>query len=518
MPFITIQGEVPTGLDPFTTYQVYNCLDASVTAQLRPVMESKLNANHRTTYDRERRVMALCLEMSTKGLPIDQMALAELLYQLEKDQAKALRILHRFCVEGVGYFAINPNSPPQVAGLFYTYLGLPPIHKWDRQTKERKVTTDIKALEKLRDGYPIAVPLVNAILSFRESSKMASVFKRGLEPTRSVLRCSFSPSGTETGRLSSQQNPYNRGTNAQNLTDRVRQGITAPDGYAILNLDLKTAESIGVGFASGCQAYIDACLSGDVHTAACRLNWPHLAWTGDLEHDKELAEGPYYRMFSYRDLMKKGGHGTNYFGQPRTIAQVALGNQVPISVVADFQRKYYEAFPEIKDWQLETIARVQMDGILVTPLGRERRFWGRPDDAATHREAIAFVPQSIVADVMNEGLIQIQEYLMRECRAARMFVGRSGRLFRWSPDAIDLRAQVHDAGVFLIPIDALDTLAPVVQRKLEYPVDFGKLGTMLIPSDMTVGRRWNKAPKKGATLYTREGLKPWKPGQPLHWL
>jgi hypothetical protein len=38
------------------------------------------------------------------------------------------------------------------------------------------------------------------------------------------------------------------------------------------------------------------------------------------------------------------------------------------------------------EWHLETIARIQSDGILITALGRERRFWGRPDDRLQHIE------------------------------------------------------------------------------------------------------------------------------------
>jgi DNA polymerase I-like protein with 3'-5' exonuclease and polymerase domains len=455
--------------------------------------------------------------MSTKGLPIDQLPLAELLYELEKNEQKAMHRLHQFC-DAVEARHINPRSTTDVPWLFYNHLGIPPIYEYDRKTKQRKVTSDIKALEKIRENYPIAVPLVNAILAVREASKMASVFKRGLEPRGSVLRCQFTPTGTETGRLSSQQNPYGRGTNAQNLTDRVRQAITAPDGYAILNLDLKTAESIAVGYISGCRAYIEACLTGDVHTAASRINWPEVPWTGDIKKDQELAEKPYYRWFSRRDIMKKGGHGTNYYGKPHTIATVALSGMVPTSVVEQFQRDYFKAFPEIEAWHKETIARIQTDGIIVTQLGRERRFWGRPDDAATHREAIAYSPQSLVGDVMNEGLVQVLSWLHKECKDAHIFIGRNKKLIPFKPHLVDLRAQVHDAGVFLIPIEALDTLAPIVQKKLEYPVDFGDLGVMTIPSDMMVGKRWNKKPKERSGIYMEQGLVKWKPGQPLHWL
>jgi hypothetical protein len=300
--------------------------------------------------------------------------------------------------------------------------------------------------------------------------------------------------------------------------------VCAPDGYAILNLDLKTAESIAVGYLSECRAYIDACLSGDVHTAGCRLVFDDVDWPEDIDEAKELAEQVYYRWFTRRDLMKKGGHATNYYGQPPTLQKVAFSGQVTQEFVRNFQQKYFAAFPEIRTWQLATIAQIQADGVLVTPMGRERRFWGRPDDGATHREAIAFKPQSLVGDVMNEGLCQVQEWLLKECRDAKTFLGRKGKLLPFKPEVADLRAQVHDAGVFLVPIEGLDSLAPIIQDKLKYPVDFGHLGQMIIPSDMMVGRRWCKAPKKpeeGDKFMQRfmiEGLKSWAPGKPLHWL
>jgi len=501
VPCITVEGELPSGHDAFTTYQLYNCLDSAITAQLLPVILEKMNENHRIAYARNRRVLALCMELSTKGFPIDQMPLAELLYQLEKDEAKALRRLHKFC-EAVDARLINPRSPTDVPWLFYTHLGLPPIYEYDRKTKERRVTSNNKALEKLRENYVIAIPLVNAILAVREAGKMASVFKRGLEPKSSTLRCNFSPTGTETGRLSSQKNPYGRGTNAQNLTDRVRQVVTAPDGYALLNLDLKTAESIAVAYLSGGGAYLEACMSGDLHTQVTRMTWPDKPWTGDLKKDKAIAEQKGYRHFSWRDLAKREGHATNYYATPTGIS---LEVRIPKHLVEEFQRGYYSAFPEIRGWQLSVIARIQQDGIIVTRLGRERRFWGRPDDPATHREAIAFEPQSLVGEVMNEGLIRGQQWCLHHLRTTNRLIA-------------DLRAQVHDCGLFLVPIDSLDHVAVELQKVMTVPVDFGPLGDMVIPFDLSVGRRWNKFPKEGATMYTREGLKDWQPGQPLHWL
>jgi hypothetical protein len=63
----------------------------------------------------------------------------------------------------------------------------------------------------------------------------------------------------------------------------------------------------------------------------------------------------------------------------------------------------------------------------------------------------------------------------------------------------------------------------MIQKKLEFPVDFGPLGSMVIPSDLMVGKRWCKAPKdkNGRYIesgYMAAGLRDWTPGQALHWL
>lgn len=520
MPFIEITEGVIPPVSGFTNYQVYNCLDSAITAQLVPAMSAVLNENTLSTYRREMELQSLCLEMSAGGFTINQWALIELIHSLRKDADRALSILHRFC-EAVGARPINPRSSVDVPWFFYEHLNLPPIYEFDRKTKQKKVSADAKALEKLRTNYPSAMPFVNAILWFREASKMASVFARGLEPGTSNLRCNFSPSGTETGRLSSQQNPYGRGTNAQNLTDRVRQVISAPEGWAIVNFDLKTAESLAVGFIAGATSYIEGCLAGDVHTVVCRLVWPELPWTGNLKKDKDIAEQPFYRHFSYRDMGKRGGHGTNYFGTARTMA---MHLKVETKLIEHFQNQYLGnpdlgiagAFPEIRAWHYDVIARIQRDGRITNQLGRERRFWGRPDDAATWREAIAYDPQSLVADVMNEGLKQAQRWLLRN---APHVAKQTWQQFGTSP----IMAQVHDAGVFLLPIDEVHQLVPLLEQQLLYPVDFGTRGVMTIPFDASIGKSWNKLKldKTGApkgSKYERGGQRGYKLNMDLGFL
>jgi DNA polymerase I-like protein with 3'-5' exonuclease and polymerase domains len=486
-------GVLPAGLSPFQTYQAYNCLDSCVTAQLLPVMKGLLNENTAGVYKREMRVASLCLEMSRKGLPTDPMEVLEFVRVMEREAAKAKDALHLFCSAVWGPF-LNPNSWQQVEHFFYDFLELPPIWKYDHKTKQRKRGTDRDSLEKLRDSYPSAQPFINAILTFRESTKLASVFKKGLEPRTGRLRCSVSPSGTETGRLSSQANPFRRGTNAQNLNDRVRRVVRAPEGFLLAYPDLKTAESFVVGFRSGCRAYIDACAT-DLHTTVSRMVWSKLPWTEVLAENKAIAERQFYRGFSYRDMAKRGGHLTNYYGQP---PMMAMHLKIDRGLCVSFQQQYFEAFPEIPEWQLDVIARLQREGKLTTIMGRERMFWGRPDDPATHREGIAYEPQSVVADVMNEGLCNVQDWLMRECDYGRIMANADAGLLM----------QVHDAGLFLIPLDGAAEILENILQRMVVPVHWPDMGEMVIPAEMSIGLNWGKQKDKNPA-----GLTPWHPGQ-----
>ena len=484
MPIVTMQpGIIPEGLSAYQTYQVYNCLDSAITAQLLPVMLSMANDNHLVTYARERRVASLCLEMSRKGFPTNDMAVLGLVQQLDREAQKAKDALHLFC-SAVWYNLLNPNSWQQVEAFFYDYLQLPPVWQYDHKTKQRKRGTNRDALEKLRDAYPSARPFVNAILSYREAVKLAGVFKKGLEPRTRRLRCQFSPTGTDTGRLSSQTNPFGRGTNAQNLNDRVRRVVEAPAGFILAYPDLKTAESYAVGFLARCAAYIAAC-SSDLHTTVARLVWSNLP----------DVNAYFYREMTFRDMAKRGGHGTNYYGTAKTMA---MHLKVETALISNFQDLYFGAFPEIQDWHLEVISQIQRTGRIVTPLRRERQFWGRPDDPTTHRAAIAHGPQSLVADVMNEGLMQVQSWLIKECDYARIMAHADAGLI----------AQIHDAGAFLIPTDGAEEILEAILQHIVFPVDFGSQGVMSIPAEMSIGMNWGKEKKNNPS-----GLSPWKPGQ-----
>lgn len=102
-------------------------------------------------------------------------------------------------------------------------------------------------------------------------------------------------------------------TNLQNITASLRKMFVADPGYKLCGIDLEQAESREVGWLSGTicgdWSYLDACYSGDLHTLVARTAWPDLPWTGDPKLDRRVAETPFYRHLTYRDMAKKLGHG-----------------------------------------------------------------------------------------------------------------------------------------------------------------------------------------------------------------
>lgn len=315
---------------------------------------------------------------------------------------------------------LNASSDKQCLAFFNTALGFPVEYEIRKtpQGTERTPTANAKALRKWAErrtkgpgvsprdrtipAVKLAAPFVSLILTIREADKMLAVLRTPLDPD-GRMRCSYNVAATENWRWSSSKNVYGRGTNLQNITPSMRRMFCADDGYRFISTDLEQAESyvtaVQVWLITGDDTYWRAILSGDLHTQVCRMAWPELPWTGDAKSDREIADRPYPGLkYSYRDVAKRIGHGSNYDGSAFGIAQ-AVG--IPFEVVADFQARYFAAFPAIREYHRWVRGQIREHQYLDTPLGQRRYFFGRPTEDATFREAIACVPQGTVGSLLN---------------------------------------------------------------------------------------------------------------------
>jgi DNA polymerase-1 len=449
---------------------VYNGFDCCITKQVLDVIKPQLDNVTSSTYEFSKSLQAPVLEMDLRGMLVNQVEATLLDKEFEQNMKKVERNLYRILTEGVGQY-YSWSSPAQLKRLFYEAMSIPPVKR------KGKVTTDRAALESLM-VYFYAEPIIRHVLFLRDLKKLREVLQKEIDPDGRI-RTSYNIAGTESGRFSSSVSFLDTGTNMQNLTEKLRKIYIADPGKKLAYIDAQQAESYAVGAIIwqffGDSKYLDVCGSGDLHTNVAKLIWPHLGWTGDRAKDREIADQHFYRDFSYRDMSKRGGHGTNYGGLPPTMARHL---KVETRLMIDFQEAYFREFPGIRQYHYWCAKELQVSGQITTLTGRRRFFMGRRDDDATVREAIAYSPQEIVSYVVNQGMLQV----WRHCKD------------------VQILQQTHDALLIQYDEDKEDEVIPRVRETLKVSVDIGRGRSLIIPNDCAVGWNWGKAEKDGKII------------------
>lgn len=446
--------------DEWTREQVYNGLDCCVTREVLDVLLPQLDDHTSRTYQFSRALQGPALEMRLRGVLVDSVRKAEVIEEYHTEIDRLEEQLDRIVLDGVGMVRFNWRSNDDLKMLFYQKLGIPEIKR------KASVTVDRKALEKM-EAYLVARPIVAHIMAMRDLAKKISVLRTAIDPD-GRMRTSYNIAGTSTGRFSSSFSEFGTGGNLQNVEESLRSIFIADPGYKFAKCDAKSGESFAVGaiewnlFDDG--RYLEACESGDPHTAVARICWPSLGWTGNLRDDKAIAERPYYRHYTYRFMCKKLGHGSNYGGLPATLA---AQSKLPESVVEQFQPKYFGAFPSHLSWQGHVESQLRSSGHLVSLTGRKRWFMGRRSDPSTLREAIAYDPQCSLADIVNTALLRI-----------------------WRRRYVIIIMHDHDALTFMYPEEVEDEIIPKIMEDLIVTIPLAKGRELKIPYDCKVG--WNK--------------------------
>jgi hypothetical protein len=432
----------------------------------------------------------------------------------------------------------NGNSYHQKIRLFYHFFGIKsnaistlsypdfpppwPTTKGIREVKGRKTdgtfgpSVDRDALEKLQKkatdpdtAYFWAQPFISCCLALADCTKALGFLRCQLED--GYFRASFG-AVTETGRLNSKENAQGFGSNFQNVTPDLRVIFTSPDGWKSATPDYEQIESRNVGAICftlfGATDYLDACECGDLHTLVCSMIWPDLPWPSEFNFNyvkkygkfpkelikpaKKIASEKFYRHFSRRDLSKRGGHGSNYLGKPPHMAKML---HVEKELMEHYQSAYFEIFPEIPQWHQWTIEQVQTKQELTTIFGRTRRFFGRPSDDATIREAVAFCPQSMAADYTNAALIKLQRAILYE--------GLPIKLFLQKHDEIGFRFKEADQEV------AINRACGIMEQSITLTAPDGKTRKWAVPVEALTG--WNLG---HASKTNPDGLIEWTGSDP----
>lgn len=458
--------------------QIYNGLDCCITHEVLGSIRALGDAPK--IYDFARALQAPVLDMMTRGFLIDGYERQKGIENLTHEIARLTHLLDRLA-DAVWDKPLKANSPKMLQEFFFKHMRIPEI--WTSKKGERKLSMDREALEKL-DNYYHARPIVATILAIRDATKQLSVLKTEVDPD-GRMRTSYNVAGTETGRFSSSTNAFGTGTNLQNITASLRKMFVADRGFKICGIDLEQAESREVGWLSGiiCNdwSYLDACYSGDLHTLVAQTAWPSLEWSADPKHNRRVADTPFYRNLTYRDMAKKLGHGSNYRGLPPTMARHA---KIPTATAEHFQRAYFERFAGIPKWHRWVAGQIQTTHSITTPFGRQRTFFGRSNDDTTLREAIAFSPQSATADRLNLVLWRVWYHMPQ----------------------VQLIAQVHDALYFQYR-ETEDEVAIIQEALSHFDIAFEHSGhKLVVPGEAKVGWNWGNFDATN----NPDGLAKWK--------
>jgi DNA polymerase-1 len=147
-----------------------------------------------------------------------------------------------------------------------------------------------------------------------------------------------------------------------------------------------------------------------------------------------------------RQLAKAGVHAVNYGAKPRTLA-TALG--VTMREAEHFTNQWFLAHPGIKEWHRRVDLDLARNRQVQNRFGNVRYYFDRVEHLLP--QALAWIPQSTVALVINRALVEVDEKLR-------------GR--------VEPLMQVHDSLVMQIPRAHFPSVLPELKRCMEVVVPY----------------------------------------------
>jgi len=422
-------------------YGCYDCCTTfiSATDQLKELKERNLLDFY---YKRVHPVLFALTRVQNRGILIDIPAREIVRKDTEAENAAAMERLHK----AVGY-DINPASPKQTKELVYDKLKLPVQRKLG---KAKTITTDDPALQGLARKFPQHGNILRDILICRKTRKLISSY---IDTKLVNNRAHTSYGLTVTGRINSSQTIEGLGGNLQNIPRGKFRRLYVPDkGKVIIKADLSQAEYMVFVWDAPVPELIHEYTTNsefDVH----RQNASQIF---RIPQDQVSEEQRY------------NAKQTIYAGNYKVGAlKISRMHDIPFQEAKHILDRYREIRPELILWWARIEDEVKTTRRLTNALGRERIFFGRMDEAL-YRQAIDYICQSTVADIINQAVVTLDE-----------------------DPIVEVLLQVHDELVCQCPEDQTVEGAKRVKAAMEIPVKFPLVDKPLtIPVEVLVGKNW----------------------------
>ncbi len=445
----------------------YNGLDACVTYELYEVYKARLEGKSRIPFyiSHYRDMFVPLLRIMRNGIPVSSNARRDA-YLIHKTEREEIRITLN---EMAGFDLYGPKGalvPQRLNKFLYEVLKLPKQFNRKKRsgvTGRLPLTTDGIALRRLQLRWPQKTGnVIKLILEDRRHAKLMDFLKMEAVDGDGKFRASYRFT-TETGRLSSGKNPRMSGGNLQNIDRAVRYLYRPLPGHVMLEVDLSQAEDRVVKMLTR-----DPTLIG----LAREMPWKFDVHKFNAARIFKIPEKQVTKDQRY--LGKHVVHASNYGMGAMQLSEVLLKDNYirTIEECQEMINEYFEGVGSpIHDWHREVRKTIIREGLLVNTWGRvlDLSPYRLSDDL--YRRSYAFVPQSEVADLLNQwGLIPAHGFVH-------------------GGDKGTIHAQVHDSLVISVRpkhvFRVMTFLHEHLNRERTY---YGE--KMLIPPTFKMGSRW----------------------------
>lgn len=404
-------------------------------ALVAPLRDRMARENAANVFDGiEMPLVPVLAKMERAGMLVDPDRLRNLSEGLATQIAEVERSIRNLA----GDETFNIGSPMQLSHVLFDVMGLPT--KGLKKTKRGYYSTNAKVLSDLARDHEI----VRLILDWREKSKIKSTYLDTLGPLRrgdGRVHTTYNQTITATGRLSSSD------PNLQNIPTRselgrtVKTAFSAGEGSVFLAVDYSQIELRLLAHLSGDEHLVRAFNEGeDFHaeTAARVFGVPVSEVTPDL-----------------RSRAKAVNFGIVYGQQAYGLSQSL---HISMAEARDMIDRYYEAYPGVRTFLDNVVARAKQTGYAETMYGRRRHI---PELKAKNpqlrgfgeRTAMNHPMQGTAADIIKIAMARVSRRLEEEGFAAHMIL------------------QVHDELDFECPVDEVERLTAMVRDVMEHVVD-----------------------------------------------
>lgn len=404
-------------------------------ALVAPLRDRMARENAANVFDGiEMPLVPVLAKMERAGMLVDP----DRLRSLSEGLATQITEVERSIRDLAGDETFNIGSPMQLSHVLFDVMGLPT--KGLKKTKRGYYSTNAKVLSDLARDHEI----VRLILDWREKSKIKSTYLDTLGPLRrgdGRVHTTYNQTITATGRLSSSD------PNLQNIPTRselgriVKTAFSAGEGSVFLAVDYSQIELRLLAHLSGDEHLVRAFNEGeDFHaeTAARVFGVPVSEVTPDL-----------------RSRAKAVNFGIVYGQQAYGLSQSL---HISMAEARDMIDRYYEAYPGVRTFLDNVVARAKQTGYAETMYGRRRHI---PELKAKNpqlrgfgeRTAMNHPMQGTAADIIKIAMARVSRRLEEEGFAAHMIL------------------QVHDELDFECPVDEVERLTAMVRDVMEHVVD-----------------------------------------------